>query len=105
VFGVGSDKVLQLLDPHWYDDRTGALDRLTGLARIAYATRAGEEEAVEQALADRRNARWRHAFVPLQLDPGVAGISSRAVRAKLRAGMDVSDCVPAPVAPFLGTPG
>jgi nicotinic acid mononucleotide adenylyltransferase len=94
VAGMGSDKVLQLLDPRWYEDRTPALDRLTALATVAYAARAGEEELVRAALADPANARWRWAFGSLGCDPAVAAVSSREVRTRLRAGEDVSDLVP-----------
>jgi nicotinamide-nucleotide adenylyltransferase len=105
VVGMGSDKVLQLLDPRWYDDRATALDRLTGLATVAYAARAGEDEAVAATLARPENEPWRAAFVDLGLPSGVAGVSSREVRARLRAGEDVSDLVPAEVLPFLGSFG
>ena len=105
VVGMGSDKVLQLLDPRWYDDRTAALDHLTGLATVAYATRAGEEEAVGRALAHPDNTRWRHAFTDVGLDAGVAAVSSRQIRAMLRAGEDVSELLPPEVLAFLGPAG
>jgi nicotinamide-nucleotide adenylyltransferase len=101
VAGMGSDKVLQLLDPRWYEDRPAALDHLSGLATIAYAARAGEEEMVDVILADPANARWRHAFGQLDCDPAVAAVSSREVRRRLRAGEDVSGLVPPEVLPFL----
>ncbi|MGH2687876.1 MAG: hypothetical protein ACRDKW_03575, partial [Actinomycetota bacterium] len=72
VVGMGSDKVLQLLDPRWYDDRTAALDRLTSLATVALAPRAGQEAAVAEVLARPENARWRAAFADLGLPAGVA---------------------------------
>jgi nicotinamide-nucleotide adenylyltransferase len=105
VVGMGSDKVLQLLDPRWYGDRVAALDHLTGLATVLYAARSGEEEAVTRALADAGNARWRHAFADIGLDPGVAAISSREVRRRLRAGEDVSGLAPPEVLTFLGPAG
>jgi nicotinic acid mononucleotide adenylyltransferase len=101
VAGMGSDKVLQLLDPRWYDDRTAALDHLTGLATVAYSAREGEEEAVRAALAAPVNARWRSAFGELACDPGVAAVSSSEVRRRLRAGEDVSALVPPEVLALL----
>lgn len=101
VTGMGSDKVLQLLDPRWYDDRATALDHLTGLATVAYSARAGEEEAVRAALAAPVNARWRSAFGELACDPGVAAVSSSEVRRRLRAGEDVSALVPPEVLALL----
>ncbi|MGH2721632.1 MAG: nicotinate-nicotinamide nucleotide adenylyltransferase [Actinomycetota bacterium] len=103
VVGMGSDKVLQLLDPRWYDDRSAALDRLTGLATVAYAPRAGEEEAVAEVLARSENAPWRGAFADLGLPPGVADVSSREVRWRLRAGGDVSHLLPPEVAESMGS--
>ena len=105
VVGMGSDKVLQLLDSRWYGDRTAALDHLTGLATVVYAARSGEEEAVERALAAPGNARWRHAFTRMGLDPEVAAVSSRDIRRRLRAGEDVSALVPPEVLTFLGRSG
>jgi nicotinic acid mononucleotide adenylyltransferase len=101
VVGMGSDKVLQLLDPRWYDDRTAALDHLTGLATVAYSARTGEAEAVREALAAPDNARWRRAFEEMGCDPGVAAVSSREVRRRLRAGEDVSALVPPEVLALL----
>ena len=72
---------------------------------MAYAARAGEDEAVAATLARPENEPWRAAFVDLCLPSGVAGVSSREVRARLRAGEDVSDLVPAEVLPFLGSFG
>jgi nicotinic acid mononucleotide adenylyltransferase len=94
VVGMGSDKVLQLLDPRWYEDRAAALDRLTALATVAYSARAGEEEAVREALAASANTRWCGAFAELACDPAVGAVSSREVRRRLRAGEDVSSLVP-----------
>lgn len=105
VVGMGSDKVLQLLDPRWYEDRTATLDHLTGLATLAYATRAGEEEAVERALTDPEHARWRRAFSDTGLAPGIAAVSSREVRTRLRGGLDVSGLVPPEVLTFLRPTG
>ena len=102
VVGMGSDKVLQLLDPRWYDDRTAALDRLTGLATVAYAARAGQEEAVAEVLARPENAPWRRSFADLGLPSGVADVSSREVRGRLRAGAEVSHLLPPEVAESAG---
>jgi nicotinic acid mononucleotide adenylyltransferase len=107
VVGMGSDKVLQLLDPRWYDDRDRALDRLTRLATIRYAARAGEADAVAAAFRGPENEPWRGAFADLGGDvpPDVAAISSREARTRLRSGGDVRALVPAEVLPFLPAPG
>jgi nicotinamide-nucleotide adenylyltransferase len=102
VFGVGSDKVIQIFDPSWYRDRDAALDRLFTLAEVAFAIRSGDRERVDRALA--ASGRWRPRLRPLPADPAVSAVSSRTVRAALRRGEDVSSVVPGEVLPFV-TPG
>lgn len=98
---VGSDKVLQLFDPRWYEDRDQALGRLFGRAAVRYAVRAGEEGRVEELLARPENARWRDRIRPLAVEPRVASVSSRVVRERLRRGEDVRELVPPEVLPAL----
>ncbi|HEX2090576.1 MAG TPA: hypothetical protein VHI54_11730 [Actinomycetota bacterium] len=90
---VGSDKVLQLLDPKWYDDRDSALESLFGEAQMLYAERAGEEGLTATALSRPENVRWRDRFIRLEVPANVASISSRSVRSLLAAGRDVADVV------------
>lgn len=99
VFGVGSDKVLQLLDPAWYENRDVALDRLFSLARIAYAVREGEEDRLAGALEGV--SRWRDRMEPLPFPPDLAGLSSRRVRQEVAGGGDVAELVPSEVLPFI----
>jgi nicotinic acid mononucleotide adenylyltransferase len=99
VFGVGSDKVLQLLDPAWYRDRDAALDELFSAARVAYAVREGEEERVAEALEEAN--RWAGRMEPLALPRDVAGLSSRRVREEVVRGRDVAGLVPPEVLPFI----
>lgn len=99
VLGMGSDKVLQLFDPSWYEERNAALDRLFSLARVAYAVRAADQEPVERVLA--ANPRWSDRLHRLDLPPEVAGVSSRGVREALARGEAVSALVPRGVLPFV----
>lgn len=99
VFGMGSDKVLQLLDPAWYEDRDAALERLFSLADVAYALRRGDGERVAAALAGE--PRWAGGLRALELPLDMAAVSSRTVRAAVRRGADVSPLVPEEVRPFL----
>ena len=92
---MGSDKLLQLLDPKWYGDRDATLVALFAEARVLYAVRSGDEEAVGEALAAPQNDRWWSRFVPLDVPPHVAAVSSREVRARIRQGEDVRALVPA----------
>ncbi|HWC32814.1 MAG TPA: hypothetical protein VG709_06770 [Actinomycetota bacterium] len=98
VLGIGSDKLLQLLDRAWYEDRDTALKRLFGVARVAYALREGDAAAVERAFG--AEPRWRERVTRLALRPDVADISSRELRRRSRR--DVEDMVPPEVRPFLG---
>lgn len=99
VFGMGSDKVLQLFDPAWYEDRDAALERLFSLAEVRYAVRRGDEGRLAAALAEE--PRWAGSLRALKLPPGAAGVSSRSVREGLRRGADVTPLVPEEVRPFL----
>jgi len=49
---LGSDKLLQLLDHRWYEDRDAVLDPMFSRARVLYALRAGDEDALEGALRE-----------------------------------------------------
>lgn len=92
---MGSDKVLQVLDPKWYEDRERVLRDLFGAAGVLYAVRAGDEGRVEEALARPENERWRGRFAALEVDPTAAAVSSRLVREELRQGRAVRHLVPA----------
>jgi nicotinamide-nucleotide adenylyltransferase len=89
---LGSDKLAQLFDPVWYADRDAALGALFGAADVRYAARDGADlgPALVEAEALGHSARIR----PLDVDPAVADVSSRAVRAMARAGEDVARLVP-----------
>lgn len=104
LFGVGSDKVVQLLDPAWYEAPSGerrdaALDRLFSLARMVYAGREGTDERLAEALVEAE--RWRDRLEVITLPPEVAGVSSRAVRDAVSRGREVEDLVPPEILPFV----
>jgi nicotinamide-nucleotide adenylyltransferase len=97
---IGSDKLLQVLDPRWYEDPTAALDTLFEHAVVMYAVRDGEEAAVTEALS-ASGARWRHRVARLDVSPEVAAVSSSLVRSMARRGQDVRHLVPPEVLPLL----
>jgi nicotinic acid mononucleotide adenylyltransferase len=99
VVGVGSDKILQLFDPSWYEDRTVALDSLFGRARVAFAPRAHDEAELGSIL--KANPRWAAGVDRLQLPEGLRPLSSSQVRGLIRRGVNVSALVPPEVLPFL----
>jgi nicotinamide-nucleotide adenylyltransferase len=102
VLGVGSDKVMQLFDPRWYEDRDAELHRLFSRAQVAYAVRAGDEDRLRACL--EQNARWTDRLRRLDLPPQVAVVSSRAVRAAVARDEDVSASVPPEILPFVRSP-
>lgn len=99
----GSDKLLQLFDPKWYEDRDQVLGALFGEATVTYAMRAGDRSAVAAALADPANRRWRARCRKLPSDPSLASVSSREVRRRVRSGAAWRDFVPPEVAASLTT--
>lgn len=94
VLVVGSDKVRQLLDPSWYEDRESTLRSLFSRARVLFAVRSGEEGVVEGLLEQPWNSLWRDRFARLEVAPDVAAVSSRLIRERLAKGQDVSRLVP-----------
>lgn len=99
VFAVGSDKVLQLVAPGWYEDLDAALNRLFTRATVEYAVRAGDEERLADALSGLD--RWRDRIRPITLARAVPEISSSAVRRAWREGRDIGPLVPSEVRPYL----
>lgn len=81
LFLLGFDKIVQILDPHYYQDRDTSLTELFKRAELLVAPRgsAGERELVEliQQAQNRRFARFIH---PLPFNAAYRNISSTAVR-------------------------
>jgi nicotinic acid mononucleotide adenylyltransferase len=94
---AGSDKVIQVVDPRWYDDPDDAVERLFAAATVRYALREGDDAGEIRRIAER----WPGRLVPIDVDPAVTAVSSRDVRERLRRGRDVSALAPPEVMPFL----
>ena len=92
VLGVGSDKLRQLFDPVWYDDRDAALERMFARAEVVAAARDADRVEVPG---------WLDRIRTVDLPAGLAAVSSRAVRAAVRQGKDVAGTVPPEVLPFV----
>lgn len=103
VFGVGSDKVLQILDPRWYPDPGAALGRLFTLAEVAYAIREGDRDPLDTRPAGA--AGWGGRLRPLLLPEHVRAISSRRTREAVRRGEGADAMVPPEVRPFVSREG
>lgn len=97
--GVGSDKILQIFDPSWYEDSDAALGLLFSRARVIYAVRGEDEAALGQTL--EANPRWAGRMERIDLSSDLSGISSRAVREAARRGENVSALIPPEAVPFL----
>jgi nicotinate-nucleotide adenylyltransferase len=91
---MGSDKVRQVLDQTWYQDRRRALQVLFSEARILYAVRTGDQGVVEDLLRTGENARWKDRFVRLDVPSDLATVSAGLIRKRLAAGGDVAQLVP-----------
>jgi len=78
---VGFDKIVQILDPHYYDDRDASLHDLFALAELLVAPRGSEgKQSLDELLQRPENrpfARYIHA---LPFDPTYRDISSTQIR-------------------------
>ncbi len=105
-FVTGHDKIVQILDPRYYDDREAALRRLFGQAAFLVAPRDEHSSADLAALLSRpQNAPYAGRVRPLPLDPRLARLSSTAVRAAALRGEGLRELVPQTVERFLGATG
>jgi cytidyltransferase-like protein len=102
---MGSDKVRQLLDPAWYEDREATLRLLFSRAHVLYAVRTGDEGLVEDLLQRPHNRIWIDSFERLDVPADVASLSSRLVRELVAGGRDVSALLPAEAAGLVRRPG
>lgn len=90
VIVVGFDKIVQILDPRYYDDRDAVLDRLFACATLLVAPRVDEDEASLYMLIQReenRRYRDRIAFCPVSRRfRHDSSSESRAIAGKPMAG-------------------
>lgn len=98
VFGVGSDKLIQIFDPSWYDDRDSSLERLFAAVELDYAVRAGEEEELRRTIAE--NPKFAPAMKEVVLPLETQSIASREIRRKVSSG-EATDDVPEEVLPIV----
>ncbi len=81
-FVVGFDKIVQVMDPRYYDDRDRALDSLFGLASFLVAPRAQHGSAdLEDLFGLPQNRRYGERVHSLPLPAQYADHSSTAARA------------------------
>jgi nicotinic acid mononucleotide adenylyltransferase len=102
-FLVGFDKIVQILDPRYYDDRDRVLSALFKLAVLLVAPRgnAGEQELAD-LLRQPENQRFARFIHALPFDPAYRLVSSTHVRQEgNKATNDALHNVPQEVRQFI----
>ncbi len=105
-FVVGYDKIVQIFDPRYYQDRDAALDRLFSLAAFLVSTRApAGPRDLDDFLARPENRRYADRVFRLDLPPAYQHLSSTRVRDAAQRGAIPAESVPSIVARFLRETG
>jgi hypothetical protein len=99
LFLMGFDKIVQILDPRYYEDRDAALEDLFRLAELLVAPRghSGERELTE-LLSQPQNQRFAQYIHSLPLSSEYREVSSTSVR---EGGEDVLHEIPQEVRRFM----
>ena len=101
-FIVGMDKLVQILDAHYYQDREAALEQLFALTSLVVANRGDMAQQAFDALLQRPdNQPYRDAIHFLPLPESVTDLSSTTIRKTVSEATNLSAHVPAEVARFL----
>ena len=101
-FIVGMDKLVQILDPRYYQDREAALRQLFALASLIVANRGDmAREEFDQLLDRPENRPYRPHIRFCPLPATIADLSATAVRNGLAAGKTIDTAVPPETATFL----
>ncbi|SRR5579884_1472833 len=100
-FLIGFDKIVQILDPHYYEDRDAALHDLFRLAELLVAPRGKDgEKELEDLIQQDQNKQFERYIHPLPLNSTYRDISSTSVRQKAKG---YSHEVPQEVRQFMRT--
>lgn len=95
AFLVGYDKIVQILDPRYYQDRDAALRELCALASLLVAPREeGELEDVERLMARPENTPFCACVRPLDLPADCRRLASSLARSALQQGQPAGDDLP-----------
>ena len=80
-FLLGFDKIVQILDPHYYQDRDASLVALFKIAELLVAPRGNDgEQELEQLLHQPENERFARFVHPLPFDAKYRNLSSTQIR-------------------------
>jgi len=81
LFLVGFDKIVQILDPHYYVDRDASLHELFALAELLVAPRGSEgKQSLDELLHRPENLPFARYIHILPFDPAYRDISSTHIR-------------------------
>jgi nicotinate (nicotinamide) nucleotide adenylyltransferase len=105
-FAVGMDKVMQIFDPRYYQDRDTALKGLFTEVQLIAANRGplGENE-LKAFLSRNENQVYEDRVHPLTLPEGLKDLTSTELRARIRRGESVQDQLPDVVERFVVASG
>lgn len=105
-FIVGMDKVLQIFDSKYYDDRDGALNALFARTRLIAANREDWDGKDLRALLEQpENLPYRDRVRPLSLPAHLKDQSSSAVRQGVEGGSAWEAALPRVVREFIAATG
>ena len=105
-FIMGTDKVVQILDPRYYDDREKALLTLFTEAQLIAAPREGLGSPQLEELLDRNeNLNFNDRVYFLPMPEQLKGTSSSAVRVAIEKGESVQGQLPETVEKFITETG
>ena len=94
IFAVGFDTLIRVFDPKYYSRMSSELDELFSSAEFAVANRGGQDEkALREYLAMPPQTDYKANIHQVTLAQNLRSVSSSEIRAKIRAGGDVSDRV------------
>ncbi|MGE0827488.1 MAG: hypothetical protein AB7G75_34520 [Candidatus Binatia bacterium] len=101
-FLIGMDKLLQIFDPRYYQDRTAALQQLFRSASLIVANRGDmDEQSFTQLFEQPENQPFRSHVQFFTLPAEVTALSATAIRNALSAGNTIHSQVPNETAIFL----
>jgi nicotinic acid mononucleotide adenylyltransferase len=101
-FIVGLDKLIQIFDARYYQDREAALRVLLTEAQLLVAMRGAlGMDDVEQLLSRRENEPYRDRVFPFTLPVGMKEISSSSVRSRVAAAGGFQEDLPEVAAAFI----
>lgn len=105
-FVVGSDKIFQIFDHRYYQDRDAALERLFGLASFLVSPRElSRPDELSDFLARPGNRRFAQHVLPLDLPDAYQKLSSTRVREAAARGQIASPDVPPIVSQLIDETG